>query len=85
MGISTGTTSASAVATEPMVPALVRTAPVLTPKPLGSAWAGSCPSGRPQRDTCSLSWRNSIARNPAAVSAKTHQETLPPTRLTGTL
>ena len=85
MGTSSGTTTARAVATLPMVPAVVRTAPVVTPNAVGSATAGSSPSGRPQRATCSLSWRNSIPRKPAAVSAKIHHVTPPPTMPTGTL
>ena len=52
-----GTTIASAVATPPIVEADARSAPLLTPKPLGSAIVGSWPSGRPQRAICRLSWR----------------------------
>ncbi len=68
-----------------MVPALVWVAALPTRSPEESASAGSWPSGRPQRATCSLSWRKSSVRKPAAVSTKIHQETPPPTRLTGML
>ena len=85
VGTNSGTNSAITVATEPMAPALVRTAPVVTPNAAGSATAGSWPSCRPHRATCSLSCRKRSPMNPAAVSVKTHQETPPPTRLTGTL
>ena len=84
MGISSGRNTASAVATPPIVPAVARIAPVLTPNADGSD-AASLPSGRPHRATCSLSCRNSINRNPPAVAAKIHQETPPSRMLTGTL
>ena len=56
VGMKRGTTIASAVARAPIAPAEDRSAPLLTPKPLGSAPA-SWPSGRPQRAICRLSCR----------------------------
>ena len=93
VGTPRGTTTASAVATEPTAAALVREALVRTPKeaapgprPPVSATDSPCrSSGRPQRLTCSFSSRNSITRNPAAVSTNTGTATPVPSMLTGTL
>ena len=82
--MKTGRITASAVDTPPMVPAVARTAPVRTEKPAGSE-ASSLPSGRPQRISCSFTWRKSISRKPPAVRANTHQDTPPASMLTGTL
>ena len=82
MGISTGRASAIAVALAPMATADPRTAPVRTPKPVGSASSSS--TSRPQRVTCSSWAMNIIARKPAATSTKVHHEVPSPVTETGT-
>ncbi len=84
VGITIGTTTASAAAAPPILPALVRIAPEL-PNTVTSRSDDSWPSGRPQRAIWSTSCRKSMVRKPAAVSRKTTHEMPPSRRLTGTL
>ncbi len=85
VGISSGTMIASAVTTPPIAPALARTAPVRTPNASASPPPVSRSSERPQRETCSSSWMNSIIKKPPAVSANTHHAGPDPSVLSGTL
>ena len=83
VGTNCGTSTASTSAEPASADADVRSAVVLidTVEPV----APVSPMPRPHRVVCSRCWRNSISKNPAAVSAKLHHGTPPEIMLTGML